>query len=58
MLAALEESNLTDEWQQMDRLAELTGVPVPKNLQGLQTRKELHTDVIPTDQMHSYVANI
>ena len=58
VLAALEESKETDEWAQMDRLVELTGVPVPKNLQGLQTRKELHTDVIPKDQMLQYVTNL
>ena len=58
VLAALEPSNLTDEWQQMDRLAELTGVPVPKNLQGLQTRKELHTDVIAKETMLDYVTKL
>ena len=58
VLAALEESKEADEWAQMDRLVELTGVPVPKNLQGLQTRKELHTDVIPKDQMLQYVTNL
>ena len=58
VLAALEDSDLTDEWQQMDRLAELTGVPVPKNLQGLQQRRELHTDVIPKDTMLDYVTKL
>ena len=58
VLAALEESKETDEWAQMDRLVELTGVPVPKNLQGLQERKELHTDVIAKDQMLQYVTNL
>ncbi|MBR2311470.1 MAG: threonine synthase [Oscillospiraceae bacterium] len=58
VLAALEDSDLTDEWLQMDRLAELTGVPVPRNLQGLQQKKELHTDVIPKEAMLSYVTNL
>ena len=58
VLAALEDSDLTDEWQQMDRLAELTGVPVPKNLQGLQERKELHTNVISKEAMLQYVTNL
>ena len=58
VLAALEKSELADEWAQMDRLAELTGVPVPKNLQGLQERKELHTDVIAKDAMLAYVTNL
>ncbi len=58
VLTSLENSAETDEFKQMARLTELTGVPVPGNLQGLQTKPELHTDVIPKDQMHSYVANI
>ena len=58
VLAALEDSDLTDEWQQMDRLAELTGVPVPRNLQGLQQKKELHTDVISKEAMLSYVTEL
>ena len=44
-----------DEWAQMERLAALTGVPVPKNLQGLQTKKELHTTVIPKEEMLPFV---
>ena len=55
VLAALEDSALADEWAQMDRLHELTGVPVPGNLQGLQQRKERHTDVIAKDKMLDYV---
>ena len=58
VLAALEESGLTDEWAQMDRLAELTGVPIPRNLQGLQQKKELHTDVIPKDTMLGYITKL
>ena len=58
VLSSLEESGETDEFKQMERLESLTGVAIPGNLKGLQTRKELHTDVIPKDQMHSYVANI
>ena len=58
VLSSLEEGNETDEFLQMERLEALTGVAIPGNLKGLQTRKELHTDVIPKDRMHSYVANI
>ena len=58
VLSSLETSNEPDEFKQMERLEQLTGVPIPAGLKGLQTRKELHTDVIPKDQMHSYVANI
>jgi threonine synthase len=55
VLTSLEDSAETDEFKQMARLAELTGVPVPGNLQGLQQKKELHTDVIPKDEMLNYV---
>ena len=58
VLAALEKGSETDEWAQMERLTALTGVAVPKNLQGLQTRKELHTDVIEKEQMLTYVTNL
>ena len=55
VLSSLENVGDLTEWEQMTRLTELTGVPVPGNLQGLQQRKELHTDVIPKDQMLDYV---
>ena len=58
VLSALEENSETDEFKQMERLSQLTGVPVPKNLQGLQEKKELHTHVIPKDKMLAYVANL
>ena len=58
VLSSLEESTETDEFKQMDRLEELTGVAIPGNLQGLQTRKELHTGVIPKDQMLNYVMGL
>ena len=58
VLSALEESAETDEFRQMERLEQLTGVAIPGNLKGLQTRKELHADVIPKDQMHAYVAAV
>ena len=55
VLSSLEDSSEPDEFKQMERLSQLTGVAIPGNLQGLQTRKELHTDVIPKDRMHAYV---
>jgi len=58
VLSSLENSTEPDEFKQMERLEQLTGVAIPGNLKGLQTRKELHTDVIPKDKMHAYVANI
>jgi len=58
VLSSLENSSETDEFKQMDRLTELSGVAIPSNLQGLQQKKELHTDVIPKDRMLEYVKNI
>ena len=58
VLSSLENNCEPDEFKQMDRLAELTGVPIPKNLQGLQQKQELHTDVIPKDTMLSYVTKL
>ena len=58
VLSSLENSSEPDEFKQMEQLSRLTGVPIPRNLCGLQTRKELHTDVIAKDKMHAYIANI
>ena len=58
VLSALEDNTETDEFKQMDRLAEKTGVPIPKNLQGLQEKSERHTGVIPKNNMPDFVANI
>lgn len=44
-----------DEFQQMERLAALSGVPVPKGLQGLKERPVLHEDVIDREEILSYV---
>ena len=46
------------EFAQMDRLSDLTGVPVPKNLSGLQGKEEKHTGVIEKDAMPEYVLNL
>ena len=43
-----------DEFQQMERLAALSGVPVPKGLQGLKERPVLHEDVIDREEILSY----
>ena len=58
VLSALETVEEMDDFQQMAYLCKLTGVPVPKNLQGLQEKKELHTDVIAKDEMLSYVTKL
>ena len=46
------------EFEQMDRLSAMTGVPVPKNLAGLQGKEEKHTGVIEKDAMLEYVLNL
>lgn len=58
VLSALEGGCDLDEFAQMQRLCQLTGVSVPKNLQGLQEKKELHTGVIAKDAMLTYVENL
>ncbi len=45
------------EYERMERLHSLTGVPIPKNLASLQGKPELHTDVIPKEKMLEYVLN-
>ena len=44
-----------DEFSQIARIHKATGVPVPRNLSSLQSRKELHKDVIDKDQVLDYV---
>ena len=46
------------EFEQMARLSEITGVPVPKNLASLQGKEEKHTGVIAKEQMLSYVLGL
>ena len=45
-----------DEFRQMEQLRELTGLPVPAGLSGLQSRPVLHTDRIPRSEVTAYVA--
>ena len=47
-----------DEFEQMEELKKLTGVPVPANLAGLRSRKVLHKDVIEKDSVVEYVSKI
>ncbi|MBR2937062.1 MAG: threonine synthase [Oscillospiraceae bacterium] len=58
VLSALESVTGDDEFAQMDRLAELTGWPIPQNLEGLQQKKELHTGVIEKDAMLQFVMGL
>ncbi len=58
VLSSLEETTQTDEFALMERLQELTGVPIPKNLTGLKEKAELHTGVIPKEEMLSFVKTL
>ena len=46
------------EFEQMARLSEITGVPVPKKLASLQGKEEKHTGVIAKEEMLSYVLGL
>jgi len=58
VLSALESAGQMDEFAQMEYLQAKTGWPVPKNLSGLQQKKERHTGVIEKDQMLSFVEGL
>ena len=58
VLASLEESDLTDEFRQMERLEALTGVAIPNNLKGLEQKQERHTGVIEKEKMLSFVMEL
>ncbi len=55
VLSALGEEPGADEFAVMERLHDLTGVPVPKNLSGLRDKTVRHRDVIDREDMLSYV---
>ena len=46
------------EFDQMERLQAMTGVPIPGNLASLQGKQEKHTGVIEKDAMLSYVLEL
>ena len=58
VLSAIGGDTSGTEFQQMHRLETLTGVPIPKNLAGLEGKAELHTGVIEKDAMLDYVLNL
>ncbi len=58
VLTAIGGDTSGSEFQQMARLAELTGVPVPKNLASLEGKKEKHTGVIEKDAMLEFVLGL
>jgi threonine synthase len=58
VLSALGQTPDENEFRSMDTLAEKTGVPIPKNLTGLETKAERHTCVIEKQNMLSFVTKI
>lgn len=58
VLSSLENASEMDEFQQMDRLEEVSGVAIPANLSGLQEKKELHTGVIEKTEMLNFVMGL
>lgn len=55
VLTALGETPDENEFRVMDRINSLTGVAIPKNLSGLESKKVLHTDVIEKENLTDYV---
>ena len=47
-----------DEFTLMERLEELSGMPIPKNLSGLRGKPERHTGVIPKEEMLEFVLKL
>ena len=58
VLSAIGGDGSADEFTQMERLQEMTGVPIPKNLAGLRQKSEKHTGVINKDDMLEYVLKL
>ena len=58
VLSSLEDAPEMDEFAQMEYLQKLTGVSIPKNLTGLQEKKELHTGVIEKNAMLELVMKL
>lgn len=47
-----------DEFAQMERLGQVSGVPVPEGLSGLQQKAERHTGVIKKEDMLEFVLSL
>lgn len=55
VLSALGVTPDENEFRVMDQINSLTGVPIPKNLSGLEDKAVLHKDVIEKNQISDYV---
>ena len=58
VLSALEQTDCTDEFMQMDRLQELTGIAIPAPLAAVRAKKERHTEVIAREDMLNKVLHL
>ena len=58
VLTAIGGDTSGSEFEQMERLSQLSGVAIPKNLSGLQGKQEKHTGVIEKEKMLEYVLNL
>ena len=58
VLAAVGGDTSGSEFDQMARLSAMTGIPIPKNLAGLQGKPERHTGVINKEDMLDYVLHL
>ena len=58
VLSAIDGDCSGDEFTQMERLNQMTGVAIPKNLAGLRTLPERHTGVIGKEDMLPYVLSL
>ncbi len=55
VLSAIGGENAGDEFQKMERLQAITGVPIPKNLANLRSQPELHRTVLNKEEMPDFV---
>ncbi len=58
VLTAIGGDTSGSEFDQMARLSQITGVPIPGNLSGLQGKEEKHTGVIEKEEMLQYVLSL
>ena len=58
VLSAIGGDGSGDEFDQMERLSAITGVPIPANLSGLKEKPERHTGVIGKEKMLEFVLGL
>ncbi len=51
VLSSLEENEIADEFDMMERLEAVTGVKIPETLSSVRFKKELHTEIIAKEAM-------